>query len=112
MCNSALIRIPVDLKFAISDKVQPIKNHWLEITCPNCGSVSGGGIDIGSPIFSGEDVSLFHCHNCFLTTEDYEEIPAYALECIENGHAVISKVPTFKGKIEHCFYQKQLGGCL
>lgn len=106
------IRIPIDLKFAVSDKVQPIKNHWLEVTCPHCGTVSGGGAEIGNAIFYGETVKLFYCHTCFLNSEGYEEVPAYKLQCIENGHAVISKVETFKGKIEHCFYQKHMGDCL
>lgn len=106
------IRVPIDLSFAASNKVQPAKNHWLEITCPDCGVVSGGGAQIGEAIFYGEKVKLFYCHNCFLTKDDYKEIPAYALDSIEDGHAVISKVETFKGKIDHCFYQKHMGDCL
>ena len=112
MCMPALMRIPVDLNFAVSDKVQPINNHWLEITCPHCGQVSGGGKNIGKPIFTGESTALFYCHNCFLTTDDYEEIPAYTLERIEDGHAVISKLDSFAGKIEHCFYERVVGDCL
>lgn len=106
-----VLRIPIDPDCTPSSKrISPLRHHWLEITCPRCGTVDDSGKRAPDPIFCyGDPVTVFNCHTCDMSDPSYREEPAYQLERLEKGFAVISKVPGFQGKIEYCYYQRTVG---